>query len=99
MKKFDVVMINMSSYAEWQRGVSNRNYHVLQELLLSESVQRIIAVDYPPLTLKRAARTLKESWINGVSGSTTIKGGTTEHLVKVNERLFIYSNVEYFLRP
>lgn len=92
-------MINMSSYAEWQHGVSNRNYHVLQELLLLESVQRVIAVDYPPLTWKRAARALKESWINGVPGATTVKGGMIEHLVKVNERLLLYSNVEYFFRP
>ena len=60
MKKFDVIMLNMSNYSEWDEGVSNRNYHILRELLNREEVGKILAVDYLPLDFKRALRTYKE---------------------------------------
>jgi hypothetical protein len=60
-KKFDVIMFNMSSFSEWEEGVSNRNFHVLQQLLQNENIGKILAVDYLPLSFKRALRNYKEN--------------------------------------
>ncbi len=61
-EKMDIIMLNMSAYSEWQAGFVNRNSHVLHELLFSDKVRKIVAVDYLPFTWKRAIKT----WIQGV---------------------------------
>ncbi len=63
--KIDIVMFNMSRYADWQSGVENRNFHVLHTLLTNDRVRKIIAVDYPPFNYKRA---LKQWWRDIVLG-------------------------------
>ena len=60
MTQYDVIMFGMSNYSEWDKGVSNRNYHVLKELLNKPEVNKILYIDYLPLTWKRALRILKE---------------------------------------
>ena len=99
MRPLDVVMINMSNYAEWQNGVSNRNYHILQELSHSDAIGKIIAIDYPPLTFKRSLRNYKESLLRPPAGGTVIARSATRTVTKLSERLYIYSNVSFFMRP
>ncbi|KKP91701.1 MAG: hypothetical protein UR94_C0013G0016 [Parcubacteria group bacterium GW2011_GWA2_36_10] len=99
MKKFDLVMFNMSSFAEWEEGVSNRNFHVLQQLMQSENVGKIIAVDYLPLTFKRALRNFKENIILHLKSGEVVKKSFTSKLTKVSDKLYIYSDVDFFWRP
>ncbi len=42
-------MFSMSSYKEWGRGVRNRNYYILDELLKRREVTEVIMVEYLPL--------------------------------------------------
>jgi len=99
MKKFDIIMINMSSYSEWQRGVSNRNYHVLRELLANEHVGSVLAVDYPPLTLKRSIRNYKENCLSSLDNGKVIKRSVFDKVTKMSDRLYIYSNCTFAYRP
>ena len=99
MKKFDIIMFNMSSYTEWEHGVSNRNYHVLKELLKNPDIGTILAVDYPPLTAKRAARNFIENIITPLREGTVISRSLHDKLTKVSDRLFVYSNISFFKRP
>jgi len=73
MKKFDLILFNMSNYSEWDEGVSNRNYHVLKQLLQREEIGKILAIDYLPLTFKRAVRNYKEDLVLNVEDSKIIK--------------------------
>ena len=99
MKKFDVIMFNMSSYSEWDEGVSNRNYHVLQQLLDNEQVGKILAIDYLPLNFKRALRNYKENNVLNIKNSKIIKRNMVSKVTKVSDKLYIYSDIRFFLFP
>jgi len=99
MKKFDVVMLNMSNYSEWDEGVSNRNYHILRELLNREDVGKILAVDYLPLNFKRALRNYKEGIVLNIDNSKTIKRGLTHKVSKISDKLYVYTDSSFFLSP
>jgi teichuronic acid biosynthesis glycosyltransferase TuaH len=91
-KKINIVMFNMSSYTEWQSGIENRNYHILQNLLTDERVNQIIAVDYLPHTFKRALRNFKENIIKRTEGKV-IKRSLATKIYQVNDKLIVYSSV------
>lgn len=99
MKKFDVIMFNMSNYSEWDEGVSNRNYHVLKQLLQKPEIGKILAVDYLPLTLKRALRTYKEDLVLNIKDSQVIKRSLTSKLSKVSDKLYVYSDIKFPVSP
>lgn len=97
--KFDVIMFNMSNYSEWDEGVSNRNYHVLQELLARPEVGKILAIDYLPLTFKRALRIFKEDLVLNIAGGQVIKRGLFFKLTKVSEKLYVYTDTSFWWQP
>jgi teichuronic acid biosynthesis glycosyltransferase TuaH len=99
MKKFDLILFNMSNYSEWDEGVSNRNYHVLKQLLQREEIGKILAIDYLPLTLKRAVRNYKEDLVLNVEDSQIIKRNLTHKVSQISDKLYVYSDVNFFLRP
>jgi teichuronic acid biosynthesis glycosyltransferase TuaH len=99
MKPIDIIMFNMSGYAEWQRGVSNRNYHILKHLLQSDRIGKILAVDYPPLTIKRAFRNHKENVVPRLQGGKVVSWSLYDKLTKFSDRLYVYSNSEFCIRP
>lgn len=99
MKQFDVIMFNMSNYSEWDEGVSNRNYHVLQELMSRPEIGKILAVDYLPLNFKRALRIFKEDIVLNISESKIIKRRPGYKISKVSDKLYVYSDASFFLTP
>ncbi len=100
MNNLEVVMFNMSNYAEWQKGVANRNYHIFKKLLEQPEVRRIVAIDFLPFTFKRA---LRNYW----QGIITLKGKTiyrdlTSRCVKIKKQekeVYIVSIVNSVLSP
>ncbi len=103
-QKIDVVMFNMSAYSEWQAGFVNRNSHVLHELLASDKVRKIVAIDYLPLTFKKALKI----WLQGVlhfKAGKKMSGGFFSRLTalsnsEINKTVYKVSNnddVEYRL--
>ncbi|MBI4090910.1 MAG: glycosyltransferase [Candidatus Komeilibacteria bacterium] len=99
MKPLDIIMINMSGYAEWQHGVSNRNGQLIREFAAMPHIRRILAVDYPPLTLKRALRNTWENIIPALDGGTVQFRTPYDKLTKLSDAVFVYSNSEFFIRP
>jgi len=86
-------MFNMSSYAEWQRGVSNRNFHICQSFLNNPRVSRVIAIDFLPFTPRRAVR----SWLEGVVGRArgkVIYQDLTTRAQQINNKLIIFSTID-----
>jgi len=92
-KKLNIVMFNMSAYTEWEKGISNRNYHVLKTLLNDERVEKILAVDYLPHTWKRAVRNYKENIIQAGSKKEIIAKSVTSKTYKIDEKLYVHSSV------
>ena len=92
-------MFNMSSFSEWEEGVSNRNYHVLQQLLQNDQVGKILAVDYLPFNFKRALRNYKENIALNLKDAKVINRKWTSKVTKVSDKLYVYSGVNFCLRP
>lgn len=92
-KKLNIVMFNMSSYSEWQAGVSNRNWHVLNTLLSDEKIDTILAIDYLPHTFKRLARNFKENILAKPHDGSIFSSTFTSRTYKISEKLFVHSSV------
>lgn len=92
----EIVMFNMSNYAEWEKGVVNRNYHVLHKLLEHPFVGRIIAIDFLPFGYKRAIRNYWENIMRGSRGTVLYRDLTTK-CTKINgysAELYIFSTID-----
>ncbi len=91
-------MFNMSSYAEWQGGVVNRNYQILQSLLKSSEVNRLVAVDFLPFSFKRMVR----HWLENIFRKPKYKiiyQDLTTRAQWINEKLIVFSTIDSFLAP
>lgn len=68
MKQRTVILVSMSSRADWQEGilnkkfqhlqagVVNRNFHILQTMLKRPEIERVISVDFLPFTLRKSIK-------------------------------------------
>ena len=57
--RYNILMLGMSYYDDWQNGIVHRNYFVLQELLARDEVNSIISVDYLPLTWRTKLKAIQ----------------------------------------
>ncbi len=53
-----LLMLNMSFAYDWDRGIVNRNYHVLQQAVRSGRWSRVLSVDFFPFTWKKKVKFL-----------------------------------------
>ncbi len=93
---YEIVMFNMSSYVEWQKGTVNRNYHIFNYLLRDKNVKRLIVVDFLPFTIRRAMRNYWENIIKGVKGRVVYRDLTTK-CVRINRdgaELYVFSTID-----
>lgn len=98
MNKINIVMFNMSRYGDWQKGVVNRNYHVLHTLAKDDRVNKIIAVDFLPFSGKRAFKTYIQDQIFGDTRGTVMFGDLTSRCWQVSSKIFVYSTIDSVLR-
>lgn len=94
MKKFDVVMFSMSDWNDWnKKGIVNRNYHILNQLLENNNIGKILHIDFLPYAKKRALRSYFENQVLS-NGNKIIKRDSTSIFKKVSERLYTYSTID-----
>lgn len=55
-----LVMLNMSYQSDWDRGLLNRNYFVLHELIRSGAFDTVLSIDFLPFSVKKIAKVLVE---------------------------------------
>lgn len=98
-QKYNIIMFNMAFYWDWQKkGIVNRNYHVLNNLLKDERINKIIAVDYFPQNFKQALRVLiKDQFLNDFKGSVVF-GDLSSRCWRLGSKLYVYSSIDYLLR-
>jgi glycosyltransferase involved in cell wall biosynthesis len=98
-QKLNIVMFNMSKYSDWQKGVVNRNFHVLHNLAKSKQINKIIAVDFLPFNFKRAFKTyLKDQIIKDTRGSI-VYGNLTSRCWQVTSKILVFSSIDSVLNP
>lgn len=88
MTKTDIVVLNMNTYSAYRLGVSNRNWQILKQLIGRDDVNRILAVDFPPIQPRQTLRAyLKDFRIPG----QVIKKRPNSRLKQIDQKLFVYS--------
>jgi len=96
-KKINIIMFNMSSQFDWQRGISNRNYHILQTLLKDERVNQIVAVDYLPWTWQKVIKNYLYGYLPTLSKTKVIYQNLFTKARQYSDKLTIVSSVaSYF---
>lgn len=92
--KFDIIVFCMSSWQEWyKKGIVNRNYHILNNLLKKPSIDKVLAIDFLPYTKKRALRSYFENQLFSVGGKI-LKKDFTSTLRQLADNFFIYSTID-----
>ncbi len=98
-KKLNILMFNMSAYSDWQKGISNRNRHVLEQFLISEKVNKILAVDYLPHTFKRAVKIFFRDLLGRPWPGRTIWRSPFFKARRVSDKLAVCSTVLNKIAP
>ncbi|MFH1565368.1 MAG: glycosyltransferase [bacterium] len=103
----NIIMFGMSSYTDWEKGIANRNYHILQTLAKDERVDKIIAVDFLPIGFNWK-RKLKYFYCNLIKGVTacdrdkkicigngeTRFGDFTSRCYQIKSKIYVYSSID-----
>ncbi len=98
-KKINIVMFNMSKYSDWQKGVVNRNFHILHTLAKSDQVNKIIAVDFLPFNFKRGIKTYIYDQIFGDTKGTIVSGNLSSRCWQISSKIFNFSTIDNLLKP
>jgi len=96
-QKLNIVMFNMSKYSDWQKGIANRNYHVLHSLARNNHINKIIAVDFLPFNFKRALKTYIGDQVLRDTQGTIIYGDLTSRCWQVSSKILVYSTIDTIL--
>jgi glycosyltransferase involved in cell wall biosynthesis len=105
-KKLNIIMFGMSNYTDWQHGIANRNYHVLQTLAKIERVGKIVAIDFLPIGFnwERKVKYFYRNLLKGVkacdakkriyvgSGETRF-GDLTSRCYQITSKIYVYSSI------
>ncbi|MFH1426651.1 MAG: glycosyltransferase [Candidatus Kerfeldbacteria bacterium] len=70
-----LLMINMSYASDWDEGIVNRNFHILQSLKKEEVFDTIVSVDFPPYSVKTKLRALLKTKTWKKNKETVHRGG------------------------
>jgi len=90
-EKLNIIMFNMSDYAEWESGIQNRNYHIFKQLALDNKIGKILAVDYLPVKIKRALRNYFQQWHKDFNLAERVSWATK--CKKISDKVSVYSSV------
>ena len=88
----------MSRYSDWQKGIVNRNYHVLHTLAQDERVGKILAVDFLPFNFKRKLKTFVADQILRDTQGEVIYGDLNSRCWQVTSKIYVYSSINKFSR-
>jgi len=98
-KKLNIIMFNMSAFYDWEHGIVNRNYYVLNELAKSDKVNKIIAVDFLPLRLKKTIKHYFQNILGQARKHEMIFGDLTSVCYQKSEKIWVYSTIDSFFSP
>lgn len=91
--KRDIVMFAMSRMREWKNGFANRNYHMYQQMLKQSDIGKIVVVDAPATTLKRAVRVFIEDILRADKKNARMRSWSTVLVEEIPGRVYRVSSI------
>jgi len=87
----------MSKYSDWQKGIANRNYHILHNLVKRDEVNKVIAIDFLPFSWKHTIKTFIYNQILKDTRGTVIYGDLTSRCWQISSKILVYSTIDSVL--
>lgn len=97
--KLNIIMFNMSRYSDWQKGIANRNYHVVHNLVKRDEVNKVICVDFLPFSWRRALKTYISDQIWRDTRGDVVYGDLTSRCWQITSKILVYSTIDSVLNP
>ena len=91
---FDVIMFNMSTFYDWDHGIVNRNYNILNALAKQEGIGRIVAVDFLPLTWRGAVAHYVKNILMEANTGEMVYGDLTSACYQRSDKIFTYTTID-----
>ena len=95
-ERINIIMFNMSTFYDWDHGIVNRNRYVLNELAKDARVNKIIAVDFLPMSFKKAIKHYFLNILGQVRNHEMIFGDLTSACYQKTEKIWVYSTIDSF---
>ena len=92
--KIDIIMFNMGTFYDWDRGVVNRNYNVMQTLAKDPRINRIISVDFLPITLRQAVGHYFKNILLEIKTAEMIYGDLTSACYRKTDKIYVYTTID-----
>jgi len=92
--KYDVIMFNMSSMYDWDHGIVNRNYNILNTLQKEDKIHRIISVDFFPIGWKKGVKHYFQNILWEVKSAEMVYGDLTSACYQKSEKIYVYSSID-----
>ncbi|MFH0815032.1 MAG: glycosyltransferase [Candidatus Falkowbacteria bacterium] len=92
--KIDIIMFNMATFYDWDRGVVNRNYNVMNELAKNPRVNRIIGVDFLPIKLRQATGHYFKNLLLEIKTAEMIYGDLTSACYRKTDKIYAYTTID-----
>lgn len=91
---YNIILFNMATFYDWDRGAVNRNYFVLNALAREKQVDKIISVDFLPLTWRQATKHYWRNLLIEPKTAEMIYGDLTSACYARSEKLFVYTTID-----
>jgi len=87
-------MFNMSTMYDWDHGIVNRNFNILQQLQKENKINRIISVDFFPVTFAKAVKHYFQNILFEIKNADMVYGDLTSACYQKNEKVFVYTSID-----
>lgn len=92
--KIDIVMFNMSTFYNWDRGQVNRNWNIMNALAKEEKINKIVAVDFLPVSGRDAIAHYLKNILLEVKTAEIIYGDLTSACYRRCDKIFAYTTID-----
>lgn len=93
-KKLNIIMFNMATFFDWDHGVVNRNYFIMNELAKDERINKIIGVDFLPATIKKGIAHYFKNILWEVKSAEMVYGDLTSACYQRTSKIYAYSTID-----
>ncbi len=94
--KIDIVMFNMSTYSDWQKGIQNRNFHIFKNFKNNKNINKILLIDFLPFNYKQVLKIFMKNFLLK-NKRIILKPNLFSSCFEIEKnKVFLYSTVKNF---
>jgi len=87
-------MFNMGTFFDWDHGIVNRNWNIMNALAKEDRIDKIVGVDFLPIGWKKAAAHYLKNILFEIKSAKIIYGDLMSACYQRTDKIFAYTTVE-----